>query len=288
MPRKRDLNKHYSVRDELTGKARDVPLVDVLVSLHATVDKIDSKRWHASIGPISINDPKFFCWTHQRGGGGAIDLVMLLQDFNFTEAREWIIITFALVADVRPEIPQQLLHSPQRSKTSSKNLDHVVNYLVQQRGLLKKVLFPLIDKEVIYADDKKNAVFFLLGKEKSIVGAELRGTGSTPYKGLSKGSKRTHGFFYAGPEDAKYCILCESAIDALSCQILFPGWLSISTSGVWASPPYLPKLLNRGIRVFCGFDNDRAGHFNAEKMIQSHPSVIRMVPTGKDWNSDLH
>jgi hypothetical protein len=79
----------------------------------------------------------------------------------------------------------------------------------------------------------------------------------------------------------KYCIVCESAIDAISCQILFPGWLSISTSGVWASPPSLPKLLRRGIQVFYGFDHDQAGHLNADRMMRLHSSVIRMVPTGK-------
>jgi DNA primase len=45
--------------------------------------------------------------------------------------------------------------------------------------------------------------------------------------------------------------------------------------------------MNRGIQVFCGYDNDDAGHLNANKMIQSHPEVIRMVPAGKDWNYDL-
>ena len=287
MRRKSVLDKHYSDRDELTRRARDVSLVDILAFLHATVDQDDPKRWHTSIGPISINESKFYCWTHQRGGGGAIDIVMLILNFDFAEAREWILSRFALSmnAQVTPLKSSLCATIPQ---VSSRNLQHVVDYLTQQRGLLENNLSPLIDKGVLYADDKKNAVFVLLGKEKSIVGSELRGTGPVNYKGLSKGSKRTHGFFYAGPENAKYCILCESAIDTISCQILFPGWLSISTSGAWASPPYLPRLLNRGIQVFCGFDNDSVGHSNADKMIQSHSKVIRMVPAGKDWNSDLH
>ena len=41
------------------------------------------------------------------------------------------------------------------------------------------------------------------------------------------------------------------------------------------------------IRVFCGFDNDEAGHLNTDRMMGLHSSIIRMVPAGKDWNSDL-
>lgn len=216
MRRKSDLNKHYSDRDELTRKARDVPLVDVLVFLHATVDQDDPKRWQTSMGPISLSEPKFFCWTHQRGGGGAIDFVMLLLNYNFAEAREWLLSRFALNMDTHQKLIITPLCTP-IPQASPKNLEHVTDYLVRQQGLLEKILFPLIDKDVLYADDKKNAVFILLGKEKSMVGSELRGTRKTRYRGLSKGSKRTHGFFYAGPEHAKYCILCESAIDAISC-----------------------------------------------------------------------
>ena len=287
MRRKSDLNNHPSVRDELTRRARDIPLVDILAFIDATIDQHDPKRWDTPIGPISISESKFYCWTHQLGGGGSIDFVMLLLDLKFIEAREWLVSKFTLEENIKSKIFREPpLHTP-IPQASPKNLLHVMDYLVQQRGLLEKDLIPLINKGVLYADHRRNAVFVLLGKEKSHVGAELRGTGQTRYRGLFKGSKRTHGFFYAGSEDAKYCIVCESAIDAISCQILFPGWLSISTSGVWASPPYLPKLLRRGIQVYCGFDNDNAGHLNADRMIGLHSSVIRMTPTGKDWNSDL-
>ena len=290
--RNSSLNRPNKIIDDLTRKAREIPLVDVLVFLDATVDKHDPKRWHTSVGPVSISESKYFCWTHQRGGGGAIDFVMLLLDLDFIRARAWLSSRFTLDANIQPkvnpEIRQDAYLLAPVPQASSRNLCHVTDYLTQQRGIPEKILLPLIDKGVLYSDHKENAVFVLLGKEKSHVGAELRGTGQIRYRGLSKGSKRTHGFFYAGPEDAKCCIICESAIDAISCQILFPGWLSISTSGVWASPPYLPKLLRRGLQVFCGFDNDDAGHLNAETMISLHSSVIRMVPTGKDWNSDLH
>jgi hypothetical protein len=287
MRRKNNLNKLYSARDDLTRKARDIPLVDVLAFLDATIDPHDPKRWDTSIGPISIHESKYFCWTRQCGGGGSIDFVMLLLDLNFNEAREWLTSRFTMEEKIQPKIIRKPPLQPPIPQASPKNLLHVTDYLVQQRRLLEKDLKPLIDKGVLYADHRQNVVFVLLGKEKSLVGAELRGTGPTRYRGLFKGSKRTQGFFYAGPENAKYCIVCESAIDAISCQILFPGWLSISTSGVWAYPPYLPKLLSRGIQVFCGFDNDEAGHLNAERMIGLHSSVIRMVPAGKDWNSDL-
>ena len=49
-------------------------------------------------------------------------------------------------------------------------------YLMYRRFLPQKVVDYLIAGNILYADDKANAVFLLLGKGKRVVGAEIRGT----------------------------------------------------------------------------------------------------------------
>jgi hypothetical protein len=72
----------------------------------------------------------------------------------------------------------------------------------------------------LYADAYVNAVFLLLGKRKEAVGAELRGTSRRPWRGMTSGSNKDGGYFSIHPTGAEVIVLCESAIDALSCFVL--------------------------------------------------------------------
>jgi len=63
--------------------ARNIDLVAVLKQTAAIADKYDRSRWHTPQGVISVTGHKFFNWTKAVGGGGAIDLIMHLQDYDF-------------------------------------------------------------------------------------------------------------------------------------------------------------------------------------------------------------
>ena len=82
-------------------------------------------------------------------------------------------------------------------------------------------------------------------------------------------------------------ILCESAIDAISCLLLHPSSLCLSTSGARPNPRWLPALLSQGLAVYCGFDADATGDTMAEQMIAWHPSLRRLRPSHQDWNDIL-
>jgi DNA primase len=82
-------------------------------------------------------------------------------------------------------------------------------------------------------------------------------------------------------------ILCESAIDAISCWLLHPSSLCLSTSGARSNPRWLPALLSQGLSVYCGFDSDATGDAIAEQMIRLHPSLRRIRPSQHDWNDIL-
>ena len=80
----------------------------------------------------------------------------------------------------------------------------------------------LINSGKLYADNRGNAVFLLLGKEKKVVGAELRGTNDLRWHGMVPGSRKDLGCFYVKTPNANKIVICESAIDALSYFTLQP------------------------------------------------------------------
>ena len=167
-------------------------------------------------------------------------------------------------------------------------LGGVRRYLAERRHLAASVIEPLIESDKVYADGRGNAVFVLVaGKTNRPVGAELRGTGPRVWRGMAAGSRKDHGYFWVGLAGSRQIVLCESAIDALSCFQMDPQRICISTSGVRADPPWLRGLLARDYELYCGFDADQPGDAAAVRMIALHAAVKRLRPPGHDWNDVL-
>ena len=104
---------------------------------------------------------------------------------------------------------------------------------------------------------------------------------------MAAGSQKDLGYFSVQAPDATMVILCESAIDAISCWLLHPNSLCVSTSGVRPNPRWLPALLSQHLAVYCGFDADATGDTMAEQMTALHPSLRRLRPSQHDWNDVL-
>lgn len=183
------------------------------------------------------------------------------------------------------------LQLPAASQTQ---LPRVRRYLIQQRGLSAAILASLIDQGKLYADGRGNAVFVMAaGKPNRPIGAELRGTGRRVWRGLAPGTSKNAGYFWIGDPGAQHIVLCESAIDAISCHQLHTQrpdaplgrtCLCISTAGVRPDAPWLPPLLARGYQIYCGFDADEPGETASRQMITRHPAIQRLRPSGHDWN----
>lgn len=154
-------------------------------------------------------------------------------------------------------------------------------------ALPSALITPLIDAGTLYADNRGNVVFLLLGKEKKVVGAELRGTGYKKWRGMATGSLKKLGCFYILGKSNRKMVLCESAIDAISCRVLHPEYTALSTSGAHHDPAWLKNLITNGCEIFCGFDADPTGDTLAQKMMALHPSVKRLRPSRHDWNEVL-
>ncbi|MGA1824578.1 MAG: toprim domain-containing protein, partial [bacterium] len=124
-------------------------------------------------------------------------------------------------------------------------------------------------------------------KEKTVVGAELRGTTHTPFRGMAQGSRKSLGFFCVQSHHTDKIVLVESAIDAISFFALYPYCLSISTSGASPNPPWLISFITTKSKIYCGFDSDETGEKMAQKMIALYPSIKRLRPPEHDWNDVL-
>ena len=264
---------------------RRIPLEAVLRAAKAEPDGRDHAKWHTARGVLSVNGAKFINWNQGRGGGGAIDLAMHLNVFDFTAAVQWLAQRFP---GLQPPTPTPSPNPPLALPTpEASRLPGVKRYLTEQRRLPASLLGPLVQTGRLYADPKANAVFLLLGKEDQPVGAELRGTTGTAWRGLAPGSRKDLGYFSVGNAQSRETILCESAIDALSCAVLYPDRRCLSTAGARPNPAWLTPLLAQGLRLYCAFDADPAGDHMAAVMIAQHPAIHRLRPPLHDWNDVL-
>lgn len=286
-----DLRRHAAA-------VRAVPLEAVLLCRGAVRDRRDRHKWHTEQGPLSVSGPKFMNWQQGQGGGGAIDLVMHLAGVSFREAVAWL---QQHLAASPPTSGESATHGPGREFTAAEKhgglrlpvpnvylFGRVRQYLTRRRGLAVSLVEPLIQAGKLYADNQGNAVFLLVaGKAQRPVGAELRGTGSRVWRGMAPGTHKDLGYFWIGERSSREIVLCESAIDAMSCFQLHPPRICISTSGVRADPPWLDGLLARGYDIFCGFDADDPGDAAAAGMLAIHPAICRLRPPAHDWNDVL-
>jgi len=277
---------------ERADRMRAVPLTLVLRRSGAEPDRADPHKWHTPQGVLSVTGTKFINWHLGHGGGGAIDLVMHLHGLGFGQALEWLERHCASVVVQPVSAPPR---SPLRLPPSvPEHLAQVRRYLTQQRRLPAALLAPLIEAGSLYADARANAVFLLRDPLGQPVGAELRGTGTVSWRGMAPGSCKDLGCFavpvHRQPQPAttlEACVLCEAAIDALSCHALHPTSRCLSTAGARPDPAWLADLLAQGRTLYCGFDLDETGEAMAQAMIALHPSIQRLRPSRKDWNDVL-
>lgn len=264
---------------------RSIELVDILVTSGCFPDPSDKNNWKTSVGRITVTGQKFYCHDTGRGGGGAIDLTMLLHGTDFKGAVAWLsteIGKLPIVENIRPRVAPEF--SLKKLSTLPVPIDRhwsrVRHYLISTRCVSK----PLVDKlhatGRIYADMYANVVFLLGNGE----GAELRGTGPRKFHGV-RGEKKP--FILPGVGQLKVAFV-ESAIDAISLQTLGIAGEIVSLTGNSAVVAHelADKYRSEGYVVIAAFDADEAGDLMAENLGEH---VVRLRPPvgHKDWNDLL-
>jgi hypothetical protein len=249
-------------------------------------------------------------WLADKGGRGAIDLVMHVQDVEFKAAVEWLSGQDLSLPPVHVSTSQQTQEREPRSlempAANELRWNAVREYLVETRQLPAILVDRLHDKSLVYADDHQNAVFVRHGLNGNawtrgeVTGASLRGTWGegNRYHGLAPGSIRDQGWFWLGTGHGpvQRVFLTESPIDAMSLAVLDKGrqaqagvTIYLSTDGSGGVPiEALKSVLQDGGRVFAAFDADQAGTLMAWRVAEQLPGTERLMPKhGKDWNERL-
>jgi hypothetical protein len=267
-------------------RVRGLPLPAVLLAAGAAADRHDPARWHSHKGVISVTGCKFFNWNQGVGGGGAIDLTIHLCGLDFQSAVAWLRGHFPRCDGISPPPsapkPELKLPTPAPGRLSC-----VESYLVAERRIHPEQIKRLIQSGDLYADHHANAVFVLRGKAHGPVGAELRGTGPRSWRGMAPGSRKNLGYFSVREVNVDGIILCESAIDALSCSLIHPRLWCISTAGARSNPAWMPAIISRRLPVYCGFDADPTGDDMAKAMNERYRAIKRLRPATHDWNDML-
>ena len=290
---------------ELADKVRDISLEQVADELGLDPDPKDKHKWQHENHIINITGSKFYDWQHLKGGGGAIDLVMHVNQCDFKQALAWLNDRFGEGAtltaatyktkeiiqteQLRPFIPPTL---------SEDKWQQVKTYLTRERRLPSSLVDTLHQQGLVYADDKQNAVFLRRSlDELSITGASLRGTAGADntFKGLAQGSKRNTGWFHfqrggQSGDPIQRAVLVESPIDAMSFAVLdrtdSRKTIYLSTDGSGTVPlEFLLQLPASSVIV--AYDNDQPGNLMAQRVMEQLPLSVRKLPKAIDWNEEI-
>ena len=288
---------------DIANKVRDLPLKDVVYELGLEVDPKDRHKWQNEQHTINITGNKFFDWKQSKGGGGAIDLVMHVNECDYKQSVAWLSDRFGDKATIeaatyktREIIKTELVQEFTPPVLDQSKWQAVKKYLTRTRLLPSGLVDNLHQQGLIYADKNQNAVFIRRAlDEAKITGASLRGTAGddNTFKGLAKGSKRRDGWFYfdkgeQSSDPVRRVVLVESPIDAMSLAVLertdSKKTLYLSTDGAGQIPTeYLKEVKDIAI----AFDRDLSGKEMAERIKSQLTQASIKTPKAIDWNQDL-
>lgn len=243
---------------------------------------------------ISSNN-KFTENRSMAQGYGAIDLMVKVFKYSFSEARKFLTSNFGAEntakviltnqAQVEKTLKQTLVEEVKPiPQPKPQNIGKVRTYLTEQRKLDPTVVDELIKQEMIFADNKNNCVF--VNSKKTF--AFLRGT----FEGKRfVGTRGQQDFikYNFGTTEPTETYLFESAIDALSfySQYKKKGQYVVLNGSAMINKVHELEL-DKKTKVFCCFDNDEQGQKFCDKVASSTTAQVEVVvPIGKDFNEDL-
>jgi hypothetical protein len=294
---------------ELADQVRDTDLAIVAANLGLSPDdRQDAHKWRDEGHIISISGSKFMDWAADRGGGGAIDLVMHVQQTDFQNAVQWLSGRSLMPVPSTQSLEVQEVRSLEMPVPNEQRWLAVREYLIVTRKLSDRLIDSLHERGLIYADNLQNTVFVryaTTNQERGwqrieANGASLRGTWgeNNSFHGLAPGSSREDGWFWIGLGKGaiQRVLLTESPIDALSLVMLDKPsrpkdgvTIYLSTDGAGAIPAEaLRQVMAQGGKVAIAFDADRAGELMSWRVVQELSGARRITPAyGKDWNERL-
>jgi len=273
---------------------RSLDLIEVCKRFGYEKDAKESNVYHTPAGKIGIdkdNHSKFFNYTLGEGGGGAIDLVMHCEETDFKNASRMlcryfganaaVTESFKKVIENQKRIVKQEIEIKQPKKDSSFE-DDLQKYIVDKRKIKESVFRNWLNNSKVYAARFAHSFQCIF----SNAGGYFRKNPNTGYAGWVKGSHPKTDIIIVNNQDDNVYI-CESHIDTMSFQSLFPTKNVCFTNGCGGLKTAIKAIKNKGLNPVAALDNDDAA-INAIKDAQRfYPKLQFIMPVLKDWNDDL-
>lgn len=299
---------------EQIARAKEIDLLTYLQNYNPEELVYDSKntfhtRTHDS---LKINNGMWYWFSRGVGGKTALDYLIQVEEFSFTDAVSHLINQKGL--EKRYTTKQKLTEKEKidRLDLPKKSLynDKVIFYL-QSRGISKNIIDECINKGLIYQEYPKNNVVFVGFDENNIPRyAGVRGTNSSRFMHDAYGSDKAYSFKLKAILPNNTVHLFESAIDLLSYATLKElnneQWDEenlLSLAGIYSPgkdilnskvPDTLTTFLKNNSNVdtiIIHFDNDEAGRKATEAIQISLSDSYKIIDdppkNGKDFNDFL-
>lgn len=258
---------------------------------------------------LKISHGKWCWWSRNIGGKSALDYLIKVQGYSFTDAVERIMGNAAI------QPPMQVTNAPAKRAAlqipaAVDNNDQVYHYL-KSRCIDAEMIFDCIDSGSIYQTAQHKNVAFV-GFDMSGIPRliDLRSTGNIVFKNAALGSDRRFPFQLRSESTNLAVHLFEGSIDALSYATLLKrrgyDWKQfnlLSMGGIYCpkediSQSKLPIALTQYLadhpetqKVCLHLDNDEPGRLAAQAIAAVLPGqyscVNQPAPSGKDINEYL-
>ena len=256
---------------------------------------------------LKISNGKWCWFSRGIGGKTALDYLIKVQDYPFTQAVETILGRAAIRPPVIsnrqqiPEPPRDLMMPELNSNTKA-----VVKYLMG-RGIHPEVIDYCLTHRLLFESRQyHNAVFVGYDKDGKARYAAMRGTMGS-YKGEATGSDKRYSFSIAENRNTETVHLFESAIDLMSYATLLRmtglDWKQdalLSLAGVYKTKRenVVPVSLSRFLTDYPGIktlrlhlDNDEIGRGAAKGIMDGLKDKYEILDEppryGKDVNDAL-
>ncbi len=282
-----------AIEQSIIQQARRADLANYLIARGEPLARDGKGYYHKIHDSIKIYN-NMYCWNSKGSKGNSLSFLQEFYNMPFLEAIKEL--TGEQSRQVVPLVAQnqaaRILVMPDKAD----NVKRVIAYLLQTRRINKPALKLCFDQHLIYQDTNGNTVFRMTNDIGEVVGAEIRGTGQQPFKGIAAGSKLGYGFNIKLGAELNRMIVFESSIDLLSFITLnyekLNGRLLVSMAGLKEQTLInMAKLHNIPLnKVCCCVDQDGAGRQFADDMRGKHGTNTYLPPIElnvKDWNEML-
>jgi len=303
----REYHQTAAKAKEYATQLRDIPLADVLGGMGYVIRQEGSSMLcDTTQGKIGIQGVKWYNYHEQHGGGGAIDLVMHLEQCDYATALKYLAQTHgqhtlgSIVADAL-KVGNRIVNDTPRASfrdllTRYAQRDDAAwprarDYLLG-RGIPAAQSDALHHQGLLWATHRGGVAFAHRSlASDEVCGATIRGI-SNQFKQTIGNRKSAHFHFGYPVQQATKLYIAESPIDALSLAEIMPtkGAAYLSTAG--APDKDLCDHIPPTPEWILAFDSDEAGARFRNQLQAAAKKLGRrcqtMIPTlGKDWNDEL-